>query len=133
MKAIRVISAREIGIVLSICLAVGCVTWGGVNWFEHRAEPKNLGDYGSYLQGAVASPWALAGVFLIFVAFLAQGQQIELQQQELKLQRENSERQRAESDVQFKLAYKQAFESTFFQLLDFQNQIVSGIRTKRKT
>jgi hypothetical protein len=90
-----------------------------------------LADYGSYLQGAVASPWALAGIFLIFVAFLAQGQQIELQQQELKLQREESERQRVESEAQFKLAYKQAFESTFFQLLDFQNQIVSRIKTTR--
>src|SRR6266850_8357483 len=85
-----VMSARKIGIGVCISLAVISVAWGVINWRNPNGAAgfSNLGDYGSYLQGAVGSPWALAGVFLIFVAFLAQGQQIDLQQQESKLQRE---------------------------------------------
>jgi hypothetical protein len=72
------------------------------------ADPWNdLGNLGSFLQGTTGSLWALAGVFLIFVAFLAQKRQLSLQQ------------------FQFE---RQSFENSFFQLINLQNQIVMSLR-----
>ena len=53
---------------------------------ENKTGLEDWGNYGSYLQGTVASLWSLAGTLLIFVAFLAQKQQLLRQQIELEEQ-----------------------------------------------
>jgi hypothetical protein len=47
---------------------------------------NDLGNFGSYLQGTTASFWSLAGLLIIFVAFLAQKQQLKRQETELEEQ-----------------------------------------------
>jgi hypothetical protein len=78
---------------------------------EDKFSLANLSALGSYLQGSVSSVWTLAGLFFIYVAF--QGQKLQLLKQDIELDEQNK---------QFSL---QNFESIFFQLLTYQNQIVS--------
>src|SRR5438445_9785710 len=63
----------------------------------------DLGNWGSYLQGTTASLWSLAALLIIFVAFLAQKQQLLLQQRQFE---------------------RQSFESSFFQLLSLHSENV---------
>ncbi|EEF60504.1 putative phage abortive infection protein [Pedosphaera parvula] len=67
----------------------------------------DLGNFGSYLQGTTASLWSLAGLLIIFVAFLAQQQQLTLQQRQFE---------------------QQSFENHFFQLLTLHDEIVKTLR-----
>ncbi|MGA2866659.1 MAG: putative phage abortive infection protein [Verrucomicrobiota bacterium] len=87
---------------------------------------KNLGDYGSYLQGSVASLWALSGVMFIYATLLAQRMQLMQQAAELQSQREQFQ-------LQQDSIKQQSFESSFFQLLHFQNAIAENLHLKRRT
>jgi hypothetical protein len=138
-------------IVIFAILAGVCVLWGAWNWFTHRecgnsTQIADLGNYGSYLQGSVASPWALAAVCLLFIAFIYQENQLYLQReafeqgkQQAAEQQKQFEAQTAAREVelketrdQFKLQQasikKQQFENTFFQLLKLHNQLVNEMR-----
>src|SRR3990170_3845288 len=66
----------------------------------------NLNEIGDYTGGVVASTWSLAGLFIIYVAFLGQKQQMIQQNFTMKQQR---------------------FENTFFQMVNLHHQIVNGI------
>ena len=61
---------------------------------------SDVGNYGSYLQGTVASLWALAGVFLVFAAFLGQKQRLLLQREELEITRSQLAEQKKQSAEQ---------------------------------
>ncbi len=90
----------------------GFVSWGkgqGVFLQNDSTRLSNLGNLGSYLQGTTASQWALAGVFIIFVAFLAQMLQLHYQQRQFE---------------------RQSFEAAFFQLLALHNSIVDDLYDK---
>src|SRR5579871_422569 len=112
------------GSTVCIVSAALCVGGGILFWMRGRAllgnspNLQDLANYGSYLQGAVASLWALAGVFLILVAFLAQTRQLRQQDAELEAQQEQS-RQQQESST------RQSFENLFFQLLNLQSKVAS--------
>ena len=115
-----------IGIVLaSILVVLGLIEWNEAHgiFFKPKSELKSedWGNYGSYLQGTTASLWSLAGFFLILVAFLAQKQQLLRQHVEL-------EDQRKQFQLQHDSLKRQNFESSFFQLLNVHNQIVSAMR-----
>lgn len=116
-----------------ILVAVGLCLWCvGYQSLSTSAKTDNhladLGNYGSYLQGTVASCWALAVGFLILVAFLVQNQQLQIQQEELEMTRADMERQAKRLEDQEQTSRRQNFESTFFQLLNLQNQTVSQMR-----
>jgi hypothetical protein len=98
-----------------------------------------LSELGSYLQGTVASLWTLAGLLFIYATFLAQREQMARQEIELANQRKQFEAERAEQQQQIqaqrqqfekqqKSIERQNFESSFFQLLNLQNQITNGLR-----
>ncbi|HEY3932140.1 MAG TPA: putative phage abortive infection protein, partial [Verrucomicrobiae bacterium] len=114
------------GILISTIAAFAFVIAGFVAWhWVHQEDKPSLndwGNYGSYLQGTVASLWSLAGTLLIFVAFLAQKQQLLRQETELK----NQEKQFELQQQSIKL---QNFENSFFQLLNQQSQIVAAMQT----
>ena len=102
------------GIGVCILFALMCVILGFVFGFMGYQTPsqgperlRDLSDFGSYLQGTTASFWSLAGFFIICVAFLAQKQQLFVQQ------------------IQFE---RQSFENSFFQLLNLHNEIASAVR-----
>ncbi len=99
---------------------------------------SDLSNFGSYLQGAVQSLWTLASFLFIYVAFLGQKQQMQLQSDQFALEQKKQEEQAKEQQAelqrqveQFKLQQegirRQNFEASLFQLLNLHNQIVSDI------
>jgi hypothetical protein len=105
------------GILIGAIGALLLVAIGGFEWrqgyeaFFGTGKPTlgDWGNYGSFLQGTTATLWSLAGLLIIFVAFLAQKQQLTLQQRQFE---------------------QQSFENHFFQLLSLHNSIVEDIREK---
>ncbi len=94
----------------------------------------NLDALGDFLSGSVASLWSLAGLFLIYVAFLGQKQQILHQQIELLYSqlelshtRQELEGQKIEMKEQNITLKRQRFENTFFQLIRNLQEIISAI------
>jgi Putative phage abortive infection protein len=118
-------------VIAGVLVCLGIVAWlsGAQALDRGGAHLTDLGNFGSYLQGTVASFWALAGVVLIFVAFLVQKQQFQLQQAELELTREDLARQKDQLEAQEKSVRRQNFENSFFQFLSLYNQVVSQMRT----
>jgi hypothetical protein len=95
--------------IAAICIIVG-IAAGVCGFLIPRSgnDPMNdWGNLGSFLQGTTASFWALAGVFIIFVAFIAQNQQLTLQQKQFR---------------------QESFENHFFQLLALHNDIVDDLQ-----
>jgi hypothetical protein len=100
-------------------------------------EKKGLADVGQYLSGTTATAWALAGVILIYVAFLGQRVQILLQQQELednraelRETREEIRLQRKEAEEQGRILAQQRFETTFFQMLRTYAEIAGNLEVQ---
>lgn len=102
------------------------IHYNGLNW--------NLNLFGDYIGGVVASTWSLAGLFIIYVAFL--GQRIQLIQQKIELRynqfevratREELKAQKEQMVEQNKTLSQQRFENTFFQMLNLHHQIVNSI------
>lgn len=87
--------------------------------FPKTLELKDLGDLGSYVQGPVASLWALAGICLVFETLTSQREQLKEQENQFKEQHESIKRQN--------------FEASFFQLLNLQNTLVSQMREQWDT
>ena len=113
------------GIAAAVCFLYGISEWyKGLHALNDPDQLKKLGDFGSFLQGAVASPWALAGVFLFVLAYLGQ-------QQELRLQRAQLAAQEQQLKEQLETMKKQSFEDSFFQLLNLQSEIQAQLETSR--
>lgn len=102
---------------------------------EHfMGSDMNLNVIGDYTGGVVASMWSLAGLFIIYVAFLGQKQQILHQKLELKYNqfevkatRKELEGQKDQMIEQNKTLKQQRFESTFFQMVNLHHQIINGV------
>jgi hypothetical protein len=112
------------GVAAFVLVTFGVIAW----WIGHRkffgtGNPSlgDWGNYGSFLQGTTASLWSLAGLLIIFVAFLAQKQQ--LLRQELELQKQAKQFELQQQSIKL-----QNFENSFFQLLSLHNQIVTSMR-----
>lgn len=117
-----------------ILIGVGFVI-GLLGVAEHfMGSDMNLNIIGDYTGGAVASMWSLAGLFIIYVAFLGQKQQILHQKMELKYNqfevkatRKELEGQKEQMIEQNKTLKQQRFENTFFQMVNLHHKIVEGI------
>ena len=111
---------EKLTIVVLFLAAIGsivCIILGICKWMEGaEALGKDAGNIdkmanlGSYLQGSTGSLWALAGFFVVFLAFLIQAIQFSEQRKQFKIQTDSIARQN--------------FESSFFQMLNLHNQIV---------
>jgi Putative phage abortive infection protein len=131
------VSRLRWGIRISIFLAgvfviLGILVWchGYQSLEKSEKALSDMGNFGSYLQGTVSSLWSLAVGFLIFVAFLVQKQQLQYQQEELELTRADLEEQQERLEKQERITNRQNFETSFFQLLNLQNQIASQMRQR---
>lgn len=92
---------------------------------QFRSKPLTLetfSQFGSYLQGAVASLFSLGGLLFIYASFLGQQKQINQQEQDQKDQREQF---KAQQDS----IKRQNFESSFFQLLGLHRENVKALWT----
>jgi hypothetical protein len=94
---------------------------------------------GDFLGGSVASLWALAGLFFIYVAFLGQKQQLLNQQLELmysqlevKYTRLELAGQKEEMKEQNSTLRQQKFENTFFQLISLFSSSVNSLDIRSK-
>lgn len=101
----------------------------------------NLGNLGSYAQGAVASLWSLAALLFLYATLLAQRQQLKQQESQLEQQRiqfeKEEKRQETESkqqDERFQLQQRaiqiQSFENSFFQLLALLTDVRHEVSVK---
>lgn len=98
----------------------------------------NLNLLGDFYGGSVASLWSLAGLFLIYVAFLGQKQQLLNQQMEImysqlevKYTRLELEGQKQEMIEQNKTLRQQKFDNTFFQLLNTHSNIINSMDLRK--
>lgn len=120
------------GIVLSVFSVIFYVC-------KNDEKGFGLNLLGDFLGGSVASVWALAGLFLIYVAFLGQkqsllNQQLEIMysQLEVKYTRLELAGQKQEMILQNQTLLNQKFENTFFQLLTLFNGILNSLDLREK-
>jgi hypothetical protein len=120
------------GIVIGILSVIYFICSNTENGFA-------LNLLGDFLGGSVASLWALAGLFFIYVAFLGQKQQLLNQQLELmysqlevKYTRLELAGQREEMKEQNLTLRQQKFENTFFQLINLFGSIVNSLDLRNR-
>lgn len=98
----------------------------------------NLGNFGSYAQGTVASLWSLGALFFLYATLLGQRRQIDQQESQLEQQRlqfgAEQKRQKLENEQQEKqfqfqqnAMQLQNFGTSFFQLLQIFSQIITDL------
>lgn len=125
-----------------------CFVWTGIGLSifsvifyinKNNGDDFGLNLLGDFLGGSVASLWALAGLFLIYVAFLGQKQQLLNQQLEImysqlevKYTRLELAGQKREMILQNQTLLNQKFENTFFQLLTLFNSIIDSLDLRKK-
>lgn len=115
-----------------------CLIKGG----SETTPLSRLDSYSSFLQGAVASVWALAGFVLIYVAFL--GQKLQLLQQEVQIREQKNQfeierlsqedeikEQKQRFEIQYKSIQKQNFENSLFQMINLLSQTVAAFKDSR--
>tara|TARA_R110002020_G_scaffold405057_1_gene615107 strand:- start:150 stop:1142 length:993 start_codon:yes stop_codon:yes gene_type:complete len=114
-----------------------------VHWQNENVHPMQWNEVGDFLGGTMVGIWSLAGLILIYVAFLGQKQQMIYQQQELQLNRDDLELnrkeieqtnatlklQRKEMANQNETAKRQQFENLFFNMIDTHLKIVDDLDT----
>jgi hypothetical protein len=112
------------GFAAAACFLYGISEWNkGMHALRtpQQQQYADWGNVGSYLQGTVASLWALAGVFLFVLAYLGQ-------QRELRLQRAQLAAQEKQLKDQLETMKKQSFEDSFFQLLNLQRELQAQVK-----
>ena len=115
------------GIAILIAIAPSIVDV----WLEGRGEEgSGRGTFGDQfgMVGAFFSGCAFAGVV---VALLMQSEDLGLQQRELVETRRVLDEQRQQQALQAQVLGKQAFESTFFQMIRLLGEIVEGTKDRR--
>lgn len=103
----------RISLIAAVILAlIGLVVagWGITRFSKDAAGLSGLGDF---LAGTVGPLWSVAGLLIVFVAFLAQRQQLEMQKEMII----NTAKEVA----------LQRLSSTFFELLRSHHTIVSNM------
>jgi len=101
--------------VLLICILNGLLLYGD----------DERGSFGDMFGAANALFAGLAFAGLIYTLLL-QRKELGLQRKELELTRQELKGQRAQMEIQNQTMHKQAFESTFFQLIRLHNDIVAS-------
>jgi len=117
-------NGKKTKVFWSIVIFVLCVgIWLGgmffVNWFVPKYFPEYKGDSFEALN-ALISASAFGGVIVSMY----------LQRKELEMQRESIDMQKEEFESQDKAMKLQRFETTFFNMLSLQQEIVKGLNYK---
>jgi hypothetical protein len=126
--------ASALVIVGLFAFAIGA---GSVLMTGESKWAQSLGDFSG---GVVASFWSLAGIMLVYIAFIGQKQQLMLQEEELRLTRDEMistrmeiEGQKREMEEQNKTAALQRFENTFFNLIRAMGDSITYIQIRTNT
>jgi len=108
-------------ILLSLCFSVYIALQIG-SWYFFE-KPNEFGDTAGWING-LFSAFAFTGV--IYAIFM-QRDELELQREELKETRKELSAQKEEFKTQNDTLKRQRFENTFFNMLQFQQQITDYI------
>ena len=111
-------------------LAIALVVSGliiGLAWLPvFRKSAEDFDHLGSFLSGTTGVLWGLAGLTLVYVAFLGQQVQVLHQKEDLRLTREAFKQQQAEMELQTEEFENQRFDTTFFALLAAHQDLVKS-------
>lgn len=117
-------------VLVGIGFAIGLIC---LFWFDLSSD-RGLESFGNFAGGTVAAIWSLAGVVLIYLAFLGQkldliyqNEELRLNREELKETREVMNQQKKEFELQNKMLSNQNFQNLFFQMLRNHSDIVNHI------
>jgi len=117
-RTIRVVRHLALGLVVAgLIIAVVFAT-------RFSMRPNDLALLGGFLAGTTGVLWALAGLTLVYVAFLGQQVQVLHQKEDLRLTREAFKQQQAEMQFQTVEFENQRFDNTFFALLGSHQDLV---------
>lgn len=113
-------------------IALCAISFGILYFLTHFIAGKKANEAGDAtgVVNGLFSALAFAGV--IYAIFL-QRQELMLQRRELKFTRHELQAQKEEFQVQNITLKRQRFESTFFNMMQLQQQIVSGLELRYKT
>lgn len=121
--------------IVLLLISMGIVF--GIAYFVFD-DNSSFSDFGDYVGGSVSSVWSLAGLIIIYVAFLGQKEEIQLQKEQIELNRleirqstEELRGQKKQLELQYKTMKIQNFESSFFNLLEMFNKVGDLIDRKR--
>jgi hypothetical protein len=110
----RLKKTQRIMIVIALVLgAIGLAFVIHGLYFFGLCNKGNLNLLGDYLGGTTGSFWSAAGLVVVYLAFIAQRLQLEMQNEEINETKEGLE--------------KQVFENTFFNLLKLHSSTVRDI------
>src|SRR5687768_66077 len=112
---------RLLWIVAGVCLLLYALNWAAA--FLPATKASALGD----MFGAVNALFSGAAFFGVIVAILLQKEELGLQRKELEQTRVELKGQKEQLQLQNETFQKQGFETTFFQMLSLQHQIVAAI------
>ena len=123
-----------IGIVL-IFFGIIIFLWNDFNFsIDKKISSEKFGAFGDFIGGIVGSLWALAGVILFYVAlkeqrkdFTTNRKVLNAQSETLKQQIKEFELQRKELTETREIFKIQKFETSFFNLLKFHNDVVNSL------
>jgi hypothetical protein len=117
-RIIRVVRFLALGLVVAgLVIAILFVS-------RFSMRPDDLDRLGSFFAGTTGVLWALAGLTLVYVAFLGQQLQILHQKEDLRLTREAFKQQQLEMQLQTEEFENQRFDNTFFALLGSHQDLV---------
>ncbi|HEU5218020.1 MAG TPA: hypothetical protein VFU23_05140, partial [Gemmatimonadales bacterium] len=111
---------------LAILLVVAGLVIGLLGVSRFGTGPDDLSRIGSFLQGTTGALWGLAGLTLVYVAFLGQQLQVLHQKEDLRLTREAFKQQKSEMELQTAEFENQRFDATFFALLGAHQDLVKS-------
>lgn len=101
-------------------------------WMLHSEALDSPSALGDYVAGTAGPLWALAGVLLVYLAFVGQRVQLVYQQAELRATRlefgqqtDALEGQQTEMERQVMESKRQTFDNAFFQMLQLYNDILA--------
>lgn len=118
-------------IIAGFIIAILGVTFPGVILLsiEERLSIelfKEIGTIGDFFGGTMVGLLSLASMLFVTAAVV-------MQKEELKLQREELTKTRSEFEITNETMKKQAFDSTYFNLISLQKEILSEIKIEKLT
>ena len=121
---------------ICICLDIWIIgaylthLWAANYFLEVKEEDSNKALFGDSFGAvnALISAFAFAGML---VAFFLQRYELRLQRKELQLTRDEMNEQTTQFKMQNETLQKERFESTFFHMLELQQQIVNELSTNQ--
>ncbi|MEM9298733.1 MAG: hypothetical protein AAGA64_10110 [Bacteroidota bacterium] len=123
--------------IIGMVAYISYLTIGFSEWGWDVNEVGKLGNnpantIGTFIGGVITPIFTLAGVFFFYSTLRTQKDELELQKEELRLTRKVLKKQRKSLNDQAKTLKQQQFETTFFNILNNNLDILNDIKDKHK-